>query len=66
MSNIARVIKNRIRDRIWDVVEEAIELGFDPEDFITEVRVSWWQARINQRNRDDKTFDDILKGIRDG
>ena len=48
------------------MVEEAIELGFDPEDFITEVRVSWWQARINQRNRDDKTFDDILKGIRDG
>ena len=63
MSYIAQVIKNQVREQIWDVVEESLSLGLDPKDFLIEVRASWWQGRIDQRNRDDKVFEKRIKNL---
>lgn len=48
---------DRVEDKVWEAVEEAIDAGWTPERFMREVRSDWSAYLAQKRKDDDRSFE---------
>lgn len=54
-------MNDSLREKLWALVEDLVESNLSPAMVVQEMREAWAEVLSNKINRDDRSFDKLLK-----